>query len=65
MNLSQDISSIALIIILLVLAIATTLVALRIYTRIYLLKQLGLDDYCVVVSLVRSLRRSCRQLGSN
>ena len=35
------------------LLVATTAVSLRIYTRKVLINQLGIDDYCAVVALVR------------
>lgn len=50
---AQDISWIALTVICLVLSLATFIVGLRIYTRKFMLKQLGWDDYCVVLALVR------------
>lgn len=55
MDTSENTAYVALIVILLVLSLATIQVALRIYTRIYLLKQLGWDDYSVVVTLVGCL----------
>lgn len=51
---AQDTSWVALLVITLVLSLATLIVGMRIYTRIFLVKQLGWDDYCVVLTLVRS-----------
>ena len=50
---AQNISWLALLIIILVLSLATIIVGLRFYTRVVLLKQLGLDDYFVLLTLVR------------
>lgn len=58
---AQNIAWLALLIVILVLSLATIIVGLRFYTRIVLLKQLGLDDYFVLLTLVRRLRR-CRAL---
>ncbi|KAG8163339.1 hypothetical protein KVR01_006636 [Diaporthe batatas] len=48
---AQNISWLALLIIILVLSLATIIVGLRFYTRVVLLKQLGLDDYFVLLTL--------------
>ncbi|POS72992.1 hypothetical protein DHEL01_v208616 [Diaporthe helianthi] len=48
---AQNISWVALLIIILVLSLTTIIVALRFYTRVVLLKQLGLDDYFVLLTL--------------
>lgn len=50
---AQDISWVALLIVILVLSLTSVIVGARIYTRIFLVKSLGWDDYCVVVTLVR------------
>lgn len=34
--------------------LATVLVAIRIYTRAFMVKQMGLDDYAILVALVRA-----------
>ena len=49
---AQNISWLALLIVILVLSLATIIVGLRFYTRVVLLKQLGLDDYFVLLTLV-------------
>lgn len=56
---AQNIAWLALLIVILVLSLATIIVGLRFYTRIVLLKQLGLDDYFVLLTLVRRLYK-CR-----
>ncbi|KAG6368121.1 hypothetical protein INS49_002322 [Diaporthe citri] len=48
---AQNIAWLSLLIIILVLSLATITVGLRFYTRIVLLKQLGLDDYFVLLTL--------------
>lgn len=58
---AQNIAWLALLIVILVLSLATIIVGLRFYTRIVLLKQLGLDDYFVLVTLV-CRRCWCRAL---
>lgn len=58
---AQNIAWLALLIIILVLSLATIIVGLRFYTRIVLLKQLGLDDYFVLLTLV-CLRQQCQPL---
>lgn len=35
-------------------SIATIATILRVYTRIFIVKRFGLDDYCMVFALVRS-----------
>lgn len=52
---SDNISWVALLVVILVLSLATILVAARFYTRIFILKHVGWDDYCVLLSLVRQL----------
>lgn len=37
------------------LLVSTMMVALRLFTRIAVVKEVGLDDYAAVVSLVRSI----------
>lgn len=54
---AQNIAWLALLIVILVLSLATITVGLRFYTRIVLLKQLGLDDYFVLLTLVCHRRR--------
>lgn len=49
---AQDLAWVSLLIITLVLSLATLTVGLRFYTRIFLIKQLGWDDYCVLFALV-------------
>jgi hypothetical protein len=49
---TQNISWLALIAVILVLSLATMIVGLRFYTRMVLLKQLRLDDYFVLLTLV-------------
>ncbi|KAJ4393158.1 hypothetical protein N0V93_002365 [Gnomoniopsis smithogilvyi] len=49
---TQDISWIALTVVCSVLSLATLIVGLRIYTRKFLLKHLGWDDYIVVLALI-------------
>lgn len=49
---AEDISWVALFVVILVLSLAAVIVGMRIYTRIFLVKQLGNDDYCIVVTLV-------------
>lgn len=58
---AQNIAWLALLIIILVLSLATITVGLRFYTRIVLLKQLGLDDYFVLLTLV-CRRHRCQPL---
>lgn len=52
---AQDISWVVLLVVILVLSLATIIVGMRIYTRIFLVKSLGWDDYFVVITLVRLL----------
>jgi hypothetical protein len=37
-------------------SLATALVLVRIYTRAVLVKQMGADDYAILIALVRGLR---------
>ncbi|KAI3399786.1 hypothetical protein diail_5582 [Diaporthe ilicicola] len=48
---AQNLAWLVLLIVILVLSLATITVGLRFYTRIVLLKQLGLDDYFVLLTL--------------
>jgi hypothetical protein len=50
---AQNISWLALLIIILLLTLTTIIVGLRFYTRVFLLKQLGLDDHFILLTLVR------------
>lgn len=50
---AENLSWVVLLVVLLVLSLTSVIVGMRIYTRIFLVKQLGWDDYCVVVTLVR------------
>lgn len=53
---TEDQSWIAVAVISSILSLTTVIVGLRIYTRIFLLKQLGWDDFCVVITMVRCTR---------
>jgi len=46
-------------------SLATLFLAIRIYTRAFLVKQMGSDDYTILVALVRSTKKGFHELNSN
>ena len=50
---NDDKSWVAIFIVVLCLTVATLMVGLRIYTRRFITKQMGMDDWAAVITLVR------------